>query len=248
MDAADDDLLHVLVIDDDSEVRELLTRIVLRAGHQVVPAGSAEAGLELLPYYTFQVALIDQHLPGMEGLVLGEFLRRNNAHMKIALISGMVDEDVLRFAREQQIAFIAKPFEVTEILDLITAYQREEATRQAAAEAPAIDDWDPPFARYLDDLPAVFEVPGVPKRVEERLVQEVKRALNVLRSVTHYDERERVIALVGLLTLQALGLKPPKASSGRTLFEEYDALMHEHRRRPEFERTSPEPQDERPSE
>ncbi|MCK6547406.1 response regulator [Myxococcota bacterium] len=244
MNTDDGDLINVLVIDDDPEVREILTRILLRAGHQVVPTESAEKGLELLPYYTFQVALLDHHLPGMEGLVLGEYLRRNNPSMKIALVTGEVGDELVRFAAEHDITVIAKPFEVTQILDLVTAYQREAAARDAEAAATSDVDWAPPLDRHLDGLAEVFDIPNVPKRIEDRLVYTVKRSLNVLATNATFDERERVVALAGLVTLMVLGIRPAKASSGRTLFEEYDALMLEHRRRPEFGSVRSEPPDE----
>src|SRR5215212_2090158 len=81
------DPLHVLIIDDDEQLLGLLTQIVTRMGHVAVPADSAEAGLELLPFWTFQIALIDHHLPGMEGIVLGEYLRNNNPDMAVALVT-----------------------------------------------------------------------------------------------------------------------------------------------------------------
>jgi CheY-like chemotaxis protein len=230
------DLLHVLVIDDEEAMRNLITQILLPTGHQVVSAGSAEEGLELLPYYTFQVALLDQRLPGMEGLVLGEYLRKNNPHMKIALVTGEDTESLARFGEDRAIQVIPKPFEVKQILDLITAYQSEAKARIEQRRAKEeVTDYDPPFGRYFGGLAAAFELPSVPKRIEERLIHAVKTSLNELRSMNRYTEKDRIIALTGLIAMQALGVKPPKTSSGRTLFEEYDALMREHRRRPEFE-------------
>jgi DNA-binding response OmpR family regulator len=235
-DTEDVDLLHVLVIDDDEAMRNLITQILLPTGHQVVSAESAEAGLELLPYYTFQVALLDQRLPGMEGLVLGEFLRRNNPNMKIALVTGEDDEKLVRFGEEHAITVIPKPFEVKQILDLITSYQQEARHRlEAEHTKDEVPDYDPPIGRHLGVLAEAFELPSVPKRIEERLIHAVKTSLNELRSASRYSERDRVIALSGLITLSVLGIKPPKTGAGRTLFEEYDALMKEHRRRTEFD-------------
>src|SRR5215510_14461459 len=98
--AAEGDQVNILVIDDVSALRGLLVDIITRRGHQAVPAASAEEGLELLPFWTFQVAFIDQKLPGMEGLVLGEYLRRNNPDMTIALVTGEQDTRLPRLAKE----------------------------------------------------------------------------------------------------------------------------------------------------
>ena len=63
-----------------TSLRGLLVDIIGRGGHQAVPVASAEEGLELLPIWTFQVAFIDQRLPGMEGLVLGQYCGQQPGH------------------------------------------------------------------------------------------------------------------------------------------------------------------------
>ena len=115
--------LHVLVIDDDEDVRQLLVEILLPDEHQIFAVGSAEEGLQLLPYHTFHVAFLDQNLPGMEGLVLGEFLQKNNPDMKVALVTGNDDPRLPRLGEKLGIKFIAKPFEVRSILDVIDEYR-----------------------------------------------------------------------------------------------------------------------------
>lgn len=226
--------LNILVIDDNEQMRALLTDIVGRGGHQVVAVASAEEGLELLPLWTFQVAFIDQRLPGMEGLVLGEYLRRNNPDMTIALVTGESDLKLERQTRALSITFVPKPFQVRDILAVIEAYVTGAAEREERRVARDDSDFDPPIARYADELTAGYAVPHVPARVEERVVATIKRCLNDLRSVSRYTERDRVLALSGLLTARVLGISLPRLPSGRTPFEEYDAVMRHHGRRTAF--------------
>jgi len=229
------DQLNVLIIDDDPGLRRVLVEIVTGEEHQAVAVESAEAGLELLPHWTFHVAFLDYNLPGMDGLLLGEYLRSNNPDMVVALVTGDPSPRLRRSSEELSIVFIEKPFEMDAILDVLDAYRtgtRERRERRLRREHV---HWAPPFASFADDLAAEFSVPNVPGRLEARLVERVKRALNDLRASGRYDERERVVALCGLLAARVLGLRLPNASSGRTLFEEYDALMRRHDRRTEFE-------------
>ena len=86
----------------------------------------------------------------------------------------------------------------------------------------------------VDALPDTFEIPSVPSRIESRLTETIKRSLNNLRSANRYNERDRVVALTGLLSARVLGLHLPKTNTDRTLYEEYDALMVERGRRREF--------------
>jgi CheY-like chemotaxis protein len=228
------DVLDILVIDDDDDMRQLLTTILHRTGHQVMAVASAEQGLELLPITTFQIAFLDQNLPGMEGLVLGEYLRKNNPHMKIALVTGSEDQRLERIGERQDITVIRKPFTVPQILDVVSAYQREAAERAEATIAEEAADHDLSLAAHFDALPEVFSIPNVPKRVEERITAAIRDALVELRAAGTFNERARVIAFAGIVTMQVLGMKIPKGSSGKPLHQEYDDLMREHRRRREF--------------
>lgn len=229
------DQLNILVIDDDPAMRELIVDIVTRRGHQAVPASSAEEGLELLPYWTFQVAFIDHMLPGMEGLVLGRYLRDNNPDMSIALVTGEQDAKLSKEARELSIRFITKPFDIRKIADVIDEYVSGAISRRDLRLSREDPDFAPPLATYALELAKSFAVPGVPDRIAERVMATVKRCLNDLRSVGRYTERDRVLALSGLITARVLGLDLQRLPSGRTPFEEYDELMRQHGRRTEFD-------------
>ncbi len=237
MSDAADNQINVLIIDDEPDVRDLLVDVVHRREHQAIAVGSAEEGLELLPSWTFQIAFIDQNLPGMDGLLVGEYLRRNNPDMMIALITGEVDPKLERRACAMAIRYVPKPFRVQQIFDLIDdavcdAIDREERRRRR--DDP---DFAPPIAQFVEDLGDIFDIPSVPNRIEDGLVQTIKRALNELRSAARYNERARVTALAGLLTAKVLNTDLPKVSDGRTLFEVYDELMRAQGRRSEFEIT-----------
>jgi CheY-like chemotaxis protein len=237
MDTECQDQLNVLVIDDDADVRQLLVDIVSRREHQVVAAESAEEGLELLPYWTFQIAFIDQNLPRMEGLLLGEYLRSNNPDMMIALVTGQPDRQLKRKSRDLAIRFIPKPFSVHKIYEVLDDYQVEAAERDRQRQKAADGDFAPPIARFIDELAPTYDIPGVPSRIEDIFVQSIKRNLNDLRSVSRYNERTRVTAFAGLVAAKVLGLNLPKNEDGETPFEEYDRLMRSHGRRREFTRS-----------
>ena len=230
----DDSQLSVLVIDDDVEMCRLITRILHTEGHQVVTAQSAEEGLEHLPYFTFQVAFLDHKLPGMEGFVLGEYLRRHNPHMEIALVTGESDDRLMRMTRAHGIRFISKPFEVNQILDVVAEYLRSAEERKTRKLQEVDPEYAPPIAEHYEGLPAYFSVPSVPRRIEEMLIHKIKLFLNNMASTVRYSERDRVAALAGLMTAQVLGIRLPKHRDGRTFFDAYDDLMIERGRQPAF--------------
>lgn len=229
-----DGQLHVLVVDDDADLRKMLCAILLAEDHSVVAAGSAEEALEYLPFHTFQIAFLDHNLPGMEGLTLGEYLRRSNPHMQIALVTGSDDSDLRRESTRHHITFIAKPFEFEQILQVVRDYRAAQEELRLRRLREQDHSWHVPIGDFHEDLGSYFSMPSVPQRIEDQLVNKIKRFLNNLRSVSRYSERDRVAAFAGLLAAEVLGIKLPRTHDGRTFFEEYDQLMDDHGHAREF--------------
>ncbi len=234
---AESSQLNILVIDDDEDVRQLLIEILLPEQHQVFSVGSAEEGLQLLPYTTFDVAFLDQNLPGMEGLVLGEFLRKNNPHMTVALVTGADDPRLVRMGEAHDIRVIPKPFEVRQILATLDEH-RAKLRVSLDAPPPIVADQRPSLVGAEAVLREAFEDLNVPERLSEKLVRVVRARLAELRTARRYDENDRVVAYAGLVALSVLGIDPPRAPSGLTLHEEYDALMAKHGLEGAFEASS----------
>lgn len=227
MSLKDTGYLNILVLDDDPDLRELMSSSLLAAGHQVVAVETAERGLEQLPYYTFEIAFLDQNLPGMEGLVLGEYLRDNNPHMQVALVTGSADPALARLAKEHGISVIRKPFELDELHDVVERYIALEAERVASVRVEAAGSREVDVRGHLDALPAYFGAPNVPQRLEDLLARKVRFALDRMRFGGGLDELDRVAAYAGLLSAQVLGLRLPRLKDGASLFEDYDAIMRE---------------------
>ncbi len=220
-----DGFLTILAIDDDPAMRELFTGFLVDAGHLVIACESAEAGLEQLPFHTFDVSLVDHNLPGMEGLVLGEYLRQNNPRMTIALVTGSDDPRLAKLTSEHDIRLIAKPFDPESVLELIDTYKQSEDARIAAQKASTEDVYQPQLAAHWDAITDYLRLPSPPRRLEEALTQRIQRALGDLRLAGVASEELRVAAYAGLLAAHALGIKLPNAKDGRTLYQVYDELM-----------------------
>ncbi len=228
--------LTILVIDDDDTLRELVTGALIAEGHQVVAVDSAEEGLAQLPYYTFEVAFLDHHLPGMEGLVLGEYLAHNNPRMEIALVTGSADERLERLTRKEGLQLIHKPFEIEQLLQVVDRARAGAQEQIDSGARQAAGGWQLDLAAHWEALPAYFDAPRVPRRIEELLAWKIRQALDDLRygSGDADGERHRAAAYSGLLAAQVLGLHLPRHKDGHTLFERYDALMREHGKAPAF--------------
>lgn len=229
----DADQLAILVVDDDPAMVSLIAEAMLREEHLVVTASSAEQGLEQLPWYTFHVAFIDHRLPEMDGLVLAEYLHAHNPDMQVALVTGDDEPRLRDSVQARGLTFIQKPFELAQLYAVVDAYRLRREEQRRAEHAREDPHFAPPIEEWAADLTAVYDLPSVPQRIAEALSKRIKEALNNLRS-TRFNERDRVIALAGLLTARVLGIDLPKAREGETLYDAYDALMRLHFRRTEF--------------
>jgi hypothetical protein len=154
--------------------------------------------------------------------------------MTVALVTGAPEPALEKESEALGLEFIAKPFGVAAILDVIAKYQRAAEEREKARWQQVDEDFVPPISRFTASLAEYFDMPNVPSRIESRLTNAIKRSLNNLRSVSRYNEKDRIIALSGLISAKVLGIRLPKSSSDRSLYEEYDSLMVERGRRREF--------------
>jgi len=108
---------RVLVVDDDPNIRLLLTATLEFAGFEVQTAPDGATALELCAARTFNLFLIDYVLPGMDGLALARAIRGQHPELPIALITGsahLISEADLAAAGITRL--FAKPFDLDELV------------------------------------------------------------------------------------------------------------------------------------
>ena len=59
--------LNVLVVEDNSVNRKVITKIITRAGHRVLIVKDGDAALDVLDAQNFDVVLMDVNIPGLSG-------------------------------------------------------------------------------------------------------------------------------------------------------------------------------------
>ena len=89
---------RVLVVEDEESIRELIALNLRMAGYEVLEAGSAEKGLELLGSEgKCDAAVLDVMLPGMNGFSLCEAIRQDDAAIGIIILSAKsMEQDKIR--------------------------------------------------------------------------------------------------------------------------------------------------------
>jgi signal transduction histidine kinase len=112
----------VLVVDDDSAVRQVTVEMVHDLGCEVVQAAGGEQALalvdKLLPLP--ELILLDYAMPGMNGLQLARALRDRGINAPIALVTGYAELSEADIAMEQLSGLLRKPFTIRELQGLLT--------------------------------------------------------------------------------------------------------------------------------
>lgn len=128
---------RVLVVDDESEVAEVLREILELAGHRVEVAASGESALRLLAAAEFDIVLSDMRMPGMDGAKLYDALcvRHPALARRFALVTGDTLSDHSEFLRRTAIPCLSKPFEPTQVTELVALLARGESPHSVRAQS-----------------------------------------------------------------------------------------------------------------
>lgn len=108
--------VYVLIVDDDSSVRNTMQEYIRSAGYLSSIASTAEEALGLLKKNSFDVVITDIRLPGMGGLELTKIIKKNNG-ADVIVVTGYSDD----YSYEEAINigasdFVIKPVRLEELL------------------------------------------------------------------------------------------------------------------------------------
>jgi CheY-like chemotaxis protein len=116
---------HILVIDDQPDIREVLKTILEQAGHEVRLAAEGGEGLRLCAQSPAEIVITDLHMPGMNGLETVHALREQLPAVKIIAMSGadlyMADKNLESSVINGADRTLLKPFRVQDVLSVVEA-------------------------------------------------------------------------------------------------------------------------------
>lgn len=124
---------HILVIEDDEDVQELLRYNLVRAGYRVTSSARGEHGLRLAMTENPDLILLDIMLPGMSGLEVCRQLRREpkTALLPIIMVTAKNDEsDIVTGLELGADDYVTKPFSVNVLLSRVHAALRVPVSRE----------------------------------------------------------------------------------------------------------------------
>jgi two-component system nitrogen regulation response regulator NtrX len=130
-------LNHVLIVDDEAEIRESLEGILREEGYVVTTSATATEALELVRDADYDVVLLDIWLPDRDGLeTLGEIRRLENSSIpEVVIISGHgTIEAAVRATKLGAYDFLEKPLSLERTLIVVKNAMRARQMREDNAE------------------------------------------------------------------------------------------------------------------
>jgi two-component system phosphate regulon response regulator OmpR len=131
---------HLLIVDDDDRIRELLKEYLARAGFRVTAAAGGAPARKLIGMLDFDLAVLDVMMPGEDGFSLTRWLREQRGpagRTPVLMLTAMGEAgsriEGLKLGADD---YLAKPFEPEELLLRIEAILRRAQDRPAPAGAP----------------------------------------------------------------------------------------------------------------
>ncbi len=110
---------HVLVVDDDPDMQEVMALTLELGGYQVSRASNGREALELVEAEMPDLILLDMRMPVMDGWAFAAELRRRQGP-RAPIVVCTAAEDARRRAREvDAVGCLSKPFELEEMLRLV---------------------------------------------------------------------------------------------------------------------------------
>ncbi|MGQ9530133.1 MAG: response regulator [Candidatus Bathycorpusculaceae bacterium] len=122
-----DETARILIVDDDENIRKVLTAILEEEGYIVDSAETAKRAIEKTKKGFYNLALIDIRLPDMEGIELLTKMKDTTPKMRKVIITGYPTlQNAIEAVNRGADGYIVKPFDMDKVLATI----REQLKKQ----------------------------------------------------------------------------------------------------------------------
>lgn len=111
---------HILIVDDENDLRTLLRHILTAQGYQITDAADGEEAIELIKLQKFDIALLDIQMPNINGIQVLKYIKEHSPQTKAVMLTGYADLKHAMEAKEFGARdFIGKPYKLEDVLSTI---------------------------------------------------------------------------------------------------------------------------------
>jgi two-component system cell cycle sensor histidine kinase/response regulator CckA len=109
----------ILLVDDEEGYRELIARVLTKAGYEVLQAADGLEALSTLEKSNIDLVISDILMPNLNGYALVARLRAKWPKMPVILTTGFLSQDAAKSMMNGSVDFIPKPINADTLVDLI---------------------------------------------------------------------------------------------------------------------------------
>lgn len=147
-DISPDQKPHILVVDDDERLRQLLSRFLTENGFLVTTATDAADARGILKYLAYDILILDVMMPGEDGMALTKGLKEAGIHTPVLLLTALGEtEQRINGLEAGADDYLPKPFEPRELLLRIHAILRRTQAAKPAEKKSVL-----PLGRWKLDV------------------------------------------------------------------------------------------------
>lgn len=117
---------RILIVDDDSTLRVIMVEELAAEGFIMGEAENTDQAIEKLSQHTYDLALVDLHLPGGSGLDILKFISASMVTCKAITMTGASRRDAVESMQHGAADYVSKPFEIEELIATIRAVLRQD--------------------------------------------------------------------------------------------------------------------------
>jgi two-component system, OmpR family, phosphate regulon sensor histidine kinase PhoR len=128
-----DEIIQVLIVDDEQNIRDGSERILSRVGFEVLKASTGVEALDILAQQDIPIVLLDLKMPGMDGMDVLSRIQGFDEPMLVIVITGFATvETAIEAMKQGAYDFIPKPFEPEQLRIVVNrAAEKLRLTRDA---------------------------------------------------------------------------------------------------------------------
>jgi putative two-component system response regulator len=228
-------MIKVLVIDDDSVVRDVIGEMLLVAGYEVVAAATAAEALELFMDEEIRLVVSDIVMPDLSGLELLDAMRLHRPSLPIVLVTGDNTRDNLSEALTRGAdGLVAKPFTSAELREAVEkaldrAGRSERDLRErltptlTSALANAIEAREEGMRGHCERLTVLAMRLGLALHLSEEEIETIRLGA-LLHDIGKIGIPDRILLKPGSLTPEETELMRTHTIIGDNLLEPIDLL------------------------
>jgi DNA-binding response OmpR family regulator len=116
-----ENMTRVLVIDDDPDIRQLITIALSDEGYQVDEASDGRAALDLLAHTHPNIILLDMRMPGMDGWQFVQRYRELYGRRSPIIVVTAAHDPSRRGAEVDADSYLSKPFDIGDLIERVSA-------------------------------------------------------------------------------------------------------------------------------